>query len=63
MEPKGNKEEKMLNSDISLALGVHVHEFDDMKDEEVAEWRRHLLDVCQESVTHRYTHFRLWSLN
>ena len=53
VEPKGNKEEKMLNSDIGIALGVHLHEFDDMKDEEVAEWRRHLLEVCQDSVAQR----------
>ena len=31
VEPKGNKEEKMLNYDIGVALGLPVHEFDEMK--------------------------------
>lgn len=43
----------MLNSDICTAIGLHIHEFDEMKDPEVAEFRRHILEICQESVTKR----------
>jgi hypothetical protein len=30
VEPAGNKEEKMLNYEIGLALGLPVHELDEM---------------------------------
>ena len=53
VEPKGNKEEKMLNYDIGIALGVPLHEFDEMKDHEVSEFRRHVLDICQTAVEAR----------
>lgn len=45
VEPKGNIEEKMLSYDISIATGLPLHEFDEMKDLEVSEFRRHLLEV------------------
>lgn len=47
VEPKGNKEEKMLNYDIGIALGLPVHEFDEMKDPEVIEFRRNVIEVVQ----------------
>ncbi|GIY18285.1 hypothetical protein CDAR_473592 [Caerostris darwini] len=50
VEPKGNKEEKMLNSEIGLAIGMPVHEFDEMKDPEVIDFRRNILNVCKEIV-------------
>ncbi|GFQ99334.1 hypothetical protein TNCT_197721 [Trichonephila clavata] len=50
VEPKGNKEEKMLNSEIGLAIGMPVHEFDEMKDSEVIEFRRNILNVCKDTV-------------
>ncbi len=53
VEPKGNKEEKMLNYDIGIAIGIPVHEFDDMKDPEVFEFRRSVLDICLEAVDKR----------
>lgn len=53
VEPKGNKEEKMLNSEIGLAIGMPVHEFDEMKDAEVIEFRRSILNVCKETVEAR----------
>ena len=41
----------MLNYEIGIALGVPVHEFDElMKDNEVVEFRRHLIDICQSAV-------------
>ncbi len=40
VEPEGNKEEKMVNSEIGLALGFSVHEFDEMKVPEVVLFRR-----------------------
>lgn len=49
-EPKGNKEEKMLNSEIGLAIGMPVHEFDEVKDSEIIEFRRNILNVCKEAV-------------
>ena len=54
IEPEGNKEEKIANSKISLALGVSVHDFDEVKDigvvvhsfnNEVIEFRRNIFQV------------------
>lgn len=53
VEPKGNKEEKMLNASIGIALGLPIHEFDESKDLEVMEFRRHILEVCAEAVATR----------
>lgn len=53
VEPKGNKEEKLLNSDISIALGAPLHEFDELKHPETFEFRRHLVDICQKAVSKR----------
>ncbi len=53
MEPRGNREEKMLNYDLGLALGLPVHEFDEMADPEAHEWRRRLVEVCQDAIAQR----------
>jgi len=47
VEPRGNKEEKMLTYDIGVALGVPIHEFDDLRDPEAHEWRRQLVSVSE----------------
>ena len=55
MEPAGNKEEKMLNYDIGIALGLAVHELDEMmtKDIEVLEFRKNIMTVCKSAVEER----------
>ena len=42
--------EKILNSEIGLAVGVAVHEYDEMKDPEVQDFRRNIMQVCKECV-------------
>ena len=55
VEPAGNKEEKMLNYDIGIALGLPLHELDEMmnKDVEVLEFRRNILNVTKAAVEER----------
>ena len=55
VEPAGNKEEKMLNYDIGIALGLPVHELDEMmtKDVEVLEFRKNIMNVCKAAVEER----------
>ena len=55
VEPEGNKEEKMLNYEIGIALGLPVHELDEMmnKDLEVQEFRRNILNVTRTAVEER----------
>ncbi|EFX69553.1 hypothetical protein DAPPUDRAFT_300912 [Daphnia pulex] len=48
IEPQGNKMEKILNSEIGLAVGVAIHELDEMKDPEVQDFRRNIMQVCKE---------------
>ena len=48
VEPEGNKEEKMVNSEIGSALGFSVHEFDDMKTQEVIKFRRSIFQFVSE---------------
>ena len=48
VEPEGNKEEKMVNSEIGLALGFSVHEFDEMKIPEVVKFRRNIFSFVSE---------------
>ncbi|KAG1683794.1 Phosphatidylinositol 4,5-bisphosphate 3-kinase catalytic subunit alpha isoform [Nymphon striatum] len=50
IEPEGNKEEKMLNYEIGLAIGTPVHEFDEMKTIEGIDMRRSLVNVCKEAM-------------
>ena len=55
VEPAGNKEEKMLNYDIGIALGLPLHELDEMmnKDVEVLEFRRNIHNVTKAAVEER----------
>lgn len=53
IEPMGNKEEKMLNYEIGVAVGIPVHEFEEMKDPEVQDFRRSILNVCRDAVEGR----------
>lgn len=50
IEPAGNKEEKMLNYDVGVAVGLPVHDLDDVRDPEVVAFRRSLMQVCRETV-------------
>ena len=42
--------EKILNSEIGFAVGVAIHEYDEMKDSEVQDFRRNIIEVCKECV-------------
>jgi phosphatidylinositol-4,5-bisphosphate 3-kinase len=42
--------EKILNSEICLAVGIAIHELDEMKDPEVHDFRRNIMQVCKECV-------------
>ena len=42
--------EKILNSEIGLAVGIAIHELDEMKDPEVQDFRRNIMQVCKECV-------------
>ena len=53
IEPEGNKEEKILSSDISLAIGKPIHEFDAIKNTEIIEFRRNILTICRNIVDKR----------
>ncbi|KFW81406.1 Phosphatidylinositol 4,5-bisphosphate 3-kinase catalytic subunit alpha isoform [Manacus vitellinus] len=50
IEPVGNREEKILNREIGFAIGMPVCEFDMVKDPEVQDFRRNILNVCKEAV-------------
>nr|ADE44090.1 phosphoinositide 3-kinase isoform a [Panulirus argus] len=53
MEPRGSKEEKVLNHEISLAIGRSVHDLEDSKDAELQEFRRKIIKVVGEAVKMR----------
>ena len=55
VEPAGNKEEKMLNYEIGIALGLPVHELDEMmkSNPEVLEFRKNIMMVCKGAVEER----------
>ena len=53
IEPEGNKEEKILTSEISLAIGKTVHEFDSIKNPEVIDFRRTVQNICRNIVEKR----------
>ncbi len=59
VEPKGNREEKMLNSEVAVALGLAVHEFDELEAPEAHHWRRRLVEVCQEALERRFALYLL----
>uniref|UniRef100_A0A8C4D8V7 Phosphatidylinositol-4,5-bisphosphate 3-kinase n=1 Tax=Dicentrarchus labrax TaxID=13489 RepID=A0A8C4D8V7_DICLA len=50
IEPVGNREEKILNREIGFAIGMPICEFDLVKDPEVQDFRRNILNVCKEAV-------------
>jgi phosphatidylinositol-4,5-bisphosphate 3-kinase len=45
--------EKILNSEIGLAIGVAVHELDEMKDTEVQDFRRNIMEDVKKCVESR----------
>ncbi|KAK6177652.1 hypothetical protein SNE40_015711 [Patella caerulea] len=53
MEPIGNREEKMLNYEIGMLIGIPVNEFNETKDLEVMTFRRNVLNVCKEAISVR----------
>uniref|UniRef100_A0A667Z5W5 phosphatidylinositol-4,5-bisphosphate 3-kinase n=1 Tax=Myripristis murdjan TaxID=586833 RepID=A0A667Z5W5_9TELE len=55
IEPVGNREEKILNREIGFAIGMPICEFDLVKDPEVQDFRRNILNVCKEAVDLRDT--------
>lgn len=55
IEPKGNKEEKVLHSKISIAIGKSLDEFDRTNDSEALEFRSQMLNLVKEIVDYRNT--------
>lgn len=53
MEPLGNREEKMLNYEIGMLIGMPVNEFNENKDLEVITFRRNILRTCKDIVDQR----------
>lgn len=53
MEPVGNREEKMLNYEIGMLIGMPVNELNESKDLEVITFRRNILKVCKDFVDQR----------
>lgn len=53
VEPVGNREEKMLNFEIGVTIGVSINEFNEMKDLEVMTFRRNILDICKNAIEDR----------
>ena len=52
VEPAGDKEEKVFNCDIGIALGPPANELDEMmtEDAEVLECRKNIVKVCKSAV-------------
>ena len=55
VEPADNKEEKVLNYEIGIALGLPVHKLDEMmkSNPEVLEFRKNIMMVCKGAVEER----------
>lgn len=53
VEPMGNKEEKILNAKLSIAIGMPVNDFTEMKDLEVLTFRRSVMHACKSVVEER----------
>ena len=55
VEPAVNKEEKVLNTEIGIALGLPVHKLDEMmkSNPEVLEFRKNIMMVCKGAVEER----------
>ncbi|EDO42011.1 predicted protein [Nematostella vectensis] len=47
IEKKGDREEKLLSSKISVLIGKNLHEFDQMKNPEVDEFRRRYAEYVE----------------
>lgn len=56
VEPEGNREEKMLNYEIGMTIGIPVNEFNEMKDLEVMTFRRNILNICKVAIKERERH-------
>ncbi|XP_042869031.1 phosphatidylinositol 4,5-bisphosphate 3-kinase catalytic subunit alpha isoform-like [Penaeus japonicus] len=50
VEPRGSKEEKVLNYEISLAIGRSVHDLEDARQLQLQEFRRNIIEVVSEAV-------------
>ena len=57
IEPKGNKEEMILNQNITQAIGRPVSDFDRIKSLEVEEFRRNMSFLCKNCVKQRNASF------
>ena len=53
VEPEGNLDEKIANSEISQAMGIHTHDFDEISDPEVIECRRNIFHYVAECFHER----------
>ncbi|ESO91490.1 hypothetical protein LOTGIDRAFT_205708 [Lottia gigantea] len=53
MEPIGNREEKILNYEIGMLIGIPVNDLNETKDLEVMTFRRNILNVCKEAIGER----------
>lgn len=53
VEPEGNRDEKKLNYEIGMAVGISINDFNEMKELEVMTFRRNILEVCKEVVACR----------
>jgi phosphatidylinositol-4,5-bisphosphate 3-kinase len=53
IEPVGHKEEKMLNTRLTSALGMSVNDFDENKDLEVMTFRRNTMVTCKKIIDER----------
>ncbi|XP_054159781.1 phosphatidylinositol 4,5-bisphosphate 3-kinase catalytic subunit alpha isoform-like [Oppia nitens] len=52
-EPDGNKEEKILASEISLAIGKPINQLDSVRNAEIVEFRRNVQTLCKRIVDDR----------
>ncbi|GCC34161.1 hypothetical protein chiPu_0012634 [Chiloscyllium punctatum] len=50
---EGDREEKLINSQISLLIGKGLHEFDSLHDPEVNEFRGSMRQFCEERAEER----------
>ena len=53
VEPEGNLDEKIANSEISQAMGIHTNDFDEISDAEVIECRRNIFHFIAECFHER----------
>ncbi|KAK3090339.1 hypothetical protein FSP39_011033 [Pinctada imbricata] len=53
VEPKGNRDEKIVNYEIGMTIGIPTSDFDEMKDIEVMTFRRNILETCRSATEER----------